>query len=363
MEVAMTEKIFLMILVGLAFLSVPKRLLAQASDKVVILSPRVGAVIDASERDHFRLFPQIKGFARAVVCESPQKTYYARIAFAEPDGEAKDTTVQLEKDYLLTLAEQIDHFEDLEKGVYQMGQQPATLKVVEPQTRVGTKPPELQSDILPFASKAEGLELESFPQVGFGVGLSSYSPDLSGVRDAFTAIEDKYRKQGYSITHHNESLDVGTHFSYNLRIRLSQHFGLIVAAGKSTEGTVTTKIVSASGLYSFRFRDVSWLRPYIGLGICHSQFSTEVHYNSRDRISPVSSYGSYAYLDALSADGGNTGFALLGGVELAPQGSVAIEGYLSYLGIGKLQTTVDNTDQAAVNLSSLIAGARIMIYF
>ena len=51
MEVAMRKKILLAILVGLGFLSVPNTLLAQDSDKVVILSPRVGSVIDAAERE------------------------------------------------------------------------------------------------------------------------------------------------------------------------------------------------------------------------------------------------------------------------------------------------------------------------
>jgi hypothetical protein len=130
-EVAMRKKIFLMILIGLALLSIPKRVLAQDSDKVVILSPRVGSVIDAAERDRYQLFQEIRGFDRAVFLQTSKKTYYAKIMFVRPDGKRRDTTVQYSEDSLLALAQRIDHFEDLKAEKYRTGDQPAKIQLAD----------------------------------------------------------------------------------------------------------------------------------------------------------------------------------------------------------------------------------------
>lgn len=126
----MRKKIFLMILIWLAVLSIPKRVLAQDSNRVVVLSPRVGAVIDSSERDHFHLFQQIKNFHSAMILENPDSTYFAWIVLKEANGNATDTAVWYSKSYLLMLAERINHFEELAEGRYQMGENPATLQGV-----------------------------------------------------------------------------------------------------------------------------------------------------------------------------------------------------------------------------------------
>jgi hypothetical protein len=131
MEVAMRKKIFLMILVGLTLLSIPKRVLAQDSDKVVILSPRVGSVIDAAERERYELFQGIKGFDRAVFLQTPEKTHYAKIMSIGADGARRDTTVQYSEDVLKVLAERIEHFEDLKEKRYHMGDQPTKIELAE----------------------------------------------------------------------------------------------------------------------------------------------------------------------------------------------------------------------------------------
>lgn len=129
----MGKKIFLAMLVGLLFLSGPNSLRGQDSDRVVILSPRVGSVINAVERERYQLFQEIRDFERAVFLQTPEKTYYARIWFKGPDGDRRDTTAQYPENILLKLAEQIDHFEDLKENRYHMGDQPAKIRIVEPE--------------------------------------------------------------------------------------------------------------------------------------------------------------------------------------------------------------------------------------
>ncbi|MGA9363268.1 MAG: hypothetical protein WBW16_02760 [Bacteroidota bacterium] len=127
----MTKRTFLSILVGFASLSVPNKLFAQDSDKVVILSPRVGSVIDAAERQRYELFPEVRGFDRGVFLQTPKKTYYAKVMFVGSDGERRDTTVQYSVDTLLVLAEEIEHFEDLKEKRYHMGDQPGKIELAE----------------------------------------------------------------------------------------------------------------------------------------------------------------------------------------------------------------------------------------
>jgi hypothetical protein len=131
MEVIMRKTILSTILVGLVVLSVPGRLRTQNSDKVVILSLRVGSVIDGAERERYQLFQEIKGFDRAVFLQTPEKTYYAKIMYIEPDGGRRDTTIQYSEDSLSVLAERIDHFEDLKAGKYRMGDQPAEIQLAD----------------------------------------------------------------------------------------------------------------------------------------------------------------------------------------------------------------------------------------
>jgi hypothetical protein len=357
MEVAMRKKTFLMILIGLALVSIPKRVLAQDSDKVVILSPRVGTMIDASERDHFHLFPQIKGFNRAVVYETPGKTYYTVIVSVRPDGTTKQTIVPYREDELLKLAEQIDHFEDLEKGTYQMGQQHATLRVVGRQGQVV----EQQSDLLPFALKTNESPLESFPQLGVGVGISASSLDPGGIAVAFNAIEQKYRNQGYTINHQSLNLNSPTQFKCNLTLRFSQSFALLVDVGRSFETELELKTVSASALYRFTVFKQRWFRPFVGGGIAFSRFSFEKKYG--ERISPIRPGGDYDYLESVSAEGGNTGLMLASGADLVLSPSGVFSVYLNYLASSTAEATVSGIQHASVKFGGLVPGARLSIYF
>ena len=351
----MTNKISILILLGLSFLSISNRVLAQDSDKVVILSPRVGAVIDASEREYFHLFPDIKGFVRAVVYQTPQKTYHAKIVLTERNGEARDTTVQCQENYLLTLAEQTDHFEGIEKGIYQMGQQPATLKLFEPRTQVATTPPDLQPDLLPFAAQAGEFEPETYPDWGFGVGLSTYSPDFGGLNAAFAAIEHKYRNQGYSVPHVTLGFDASSCLWYNIKIRFSRSLGLLLEVGTAINGDTAHvfRAVSATGLYHFEVFKISWLRPYVGAGLGRYHLEVTQDYKnvgpSRDLV--------------VFVEGGNTGFHAVAGVELSPRGAPSLSLYAKYLFIPTVETTTTAGVKANVDLSSMVAGAGISFYF
>jgi hypothetical protein len=249
-----------------------------------------------------------------------------------------------------------NHFEELEAGKYRMGQDPATLQVVEPQVE------EKVTDLLPSAAEVGYVEKESYPDLGFGIGLSTYSPDFSGLSSAFTAIEDKYRKQGYTIQHHDSNFDVSP-LLWNIKIRFSYAFALLLETGKSLRNDVEFKAVSASLLYHFQPFEKAWFRPYVGAGISSYHFSVERKYGPPDRISPVDSIGSYRYLDVITSEGGNIGLMVMGGIELATLGEFGLSIYGNYSLIPAIETTTTGSEKATVKFSGFVAGVRITIYF
>lgn len=129
----MTLRTSFTIVVGLTLFTMSNKLVAQDDDNVVILSPRVGAVIDAKERERFQLFEGIPGFASAIIHQTAKGTYYADILFTSPDGREGHMTLRYPEtegeSYLSKLAERIDHFEDLAAGRYQIGEKPVRLRV------------------------------------------------------------------------------------------------------------------------------------------------------------------------------------------------------------------------------------------
>jgi len=127
----MKEKIGYRTYVCLVLLLVALPVPAQEKDKVVILSPRVGAVIDSTERSRFQVLPAVRDFVKAVIFQTPSGIYYVQITVLDSGGKERVIRLYYPEEYLQRTAEQIEHFEELNAGTYQMGQQPATLRVVE----------------------------------------------------------------------------------------------------------------------------------------------------------------------------------------------------------------------------------------
>lgn len=62
--------------------------LAEDKEKVIVISEKVGEVIDAEERERFGLWPAIKGFKSAVFLQLSDGSYVAEVTY-EKDGEEK----------------------------------------------------------------------------------------------------------------------------------------------------------------------------------------------------------------------------------------------------------------------------------
>lgn len=69
---------------------------AKNKEKVIVISERVGEVIDAEERERFGLWPEIKGFKSAIFLQLPDGSYVAEITYEENGEEKKARTPQNE---------------------------------------------------------------------------------------------------------------------------------------------------------------------------------------------------------------------------------------------------------------------------
>ncbi len=107
----MESRRFLIALAACASLALGGRTNAQDSLNIVVVSPRVGAVIDAGERDYYRLFTQVQRFGWAVVLKGDDPDYMVYIMDFPRDGDRSDTILHYNKNQVVRIAQKIDYFE------------------------------------------------------------------------------------------------------------------------------------------------------------------------------------------------------------------------------------------------------------
>jgi hypothetical protein len=260
---------------------------------------------------------------------------------------------------------------------YKTRRKPATPAIFEPEKLTVSEkkegPVAVGSDLLPFATESDTVQLESFPKVGFGVGLSSYSPDIGRLGSIVMAVEQKYRNQGYSIQSRRLTFNTSGFLTYSLKILVSRPVALLFEASSSTAeegkpGNVTFKAVSGSILYHAQFSSLPWLRPYVGVGVARYRVSlgnNTAIYGTENRISPVNSNGSYTYLSSITITGNKaqTGVSFSAGIELAAGRTVALNLFGTYARIPDVQAVATEGERATLKLSSFQLGARAMLYF
>jgi hypothetical protein len=121
----------LFVTLALFFMGIQAILHAQDSCKVVILGPRVGAIIDKTERDRYKLFQQFPAFESGIVLKGHASSYGVRIEYRDTDGRIRDSILVYSEQALLMVAEKINHFEDLEDGNYRIGTDPSRLQFAD----------------------------------------------------------------------------------------------------------------------------------------------------------------------------------------------------------------------------------------
>ncbi len=122
---------FLKILIAASFVAMVGKSFAQDSLSVVILSPRVGAVIDAKERDRYRLFWDLEQFDSAVVLRNTVGSYVLYVMGMGVRQHSKDTSLSVPALLLFKYSEKIDHINEIENQTYHAGSNFPSLQILK----------------------------------------------------------------------------------------------------------------------------------------------------------------------------------------------------------------------------------------
>jgi uncharacterized membrane protein len=113
--------IFLLLLVLSTLASSSKRSCArQQEGEIIIISEKVGEVIDLEERNKYNLFPDIEGFQSVVFLKLPDGSYLLKVTYLEETtGEEKIKRILRTESSIRQYGSKIDHFENIPAGKYQ----------------------------------------------------------------------------------------------------------------------------------------------------------------------------------------------------------------------------------------------------
>lgn len=388
----MQPRIFICCLMCVAFVSQLARTQNQDSATIVIISPRVGAVIDAEERKQFGMFRSIKNFTSAVFYISSDSTFFCNVTYNTKSG-TQDTVLFYIKILIHVLAEKINHYEDLVTGKYTIGDDPAQLEtikgeVIQPdmeyyrkntpmkiaqhndgisvsgkksnvkrniysinETYVSPKDP----DILPLAEKYEsGKEIEevdAYPKSSFGYGISTFSPDLSGLDAAFNAIENRYRNSTNRISRLSPEFTIRSIPWYTFRVNISKSLSFLIETANKNDDVNECKAISFSLVYQFNTEEGEIFHYFIGWGIGQYSISGNVYYNN--------DIDSVSYLEKIAYEGGTTAYSLLGGVDLNLSSSLRINAFIKIISASAIETTLEEGIKATLLFGGISVGGSV----
>ena len=375
------RSLLILVSVGFAYSLVS----AQDSAKAIILSPRIGAVLNRQERDYFQILMRVDDFESAVFYQSADKRCFAKISLRPKLGHPKDTTIFYPVGFLINISEKIDHYEDLQEGKYHMGTQPSFVSFQLDTTSARffvngalAFPLDTSSALslglaggwrdekLPFADNANKYFLDDFPDWGVGFGYSAYFADLSGITSALTRVENRYRNLGYDILSNSLNTHVSPLRLIDLKIRFSSSFGALCEAGKAIgSDNVLMEWFSASLLYRFQTFKETRLFPFVGAGITVVYLSADQNYDNR--ISPVDTLNQYTtqytQLESVSVSASEAGLSITAGADWDYQNTLSISPYVTLSAFPTMEAQLSDGTLVDLHLSSIVLGIRGTIYF
>jgi hypothetical protein len=316
------NRLSLLLLLWCPFASTTAQLIGGVdSTRVVILSDRVGPVIDLQEREQYRLFLQINGFVHAVVLQLPDTTFVIRFTIAEPGGRERDSLVVYGGPLLRNLAERIEHFEEILAGTYRISERPAVLKlatggavvyptisIVAAPTALSGRPPQgqLPSGPLPLSPSHLLYRERAYPfLLDFGVGIRTFSPDLDGLSQVF---------QG------TPSFSYSPLVTAHVELAVVEMFSVQAEAGTSTSSDGFT--ASVGFVFYVPIPTLRSLRPFIGAALEWCTVS-----------------GSYSGFDMAA---GARGYSVTAGLEFLTKGVVGMDLLCGYAFFSPVSTTISD---------------------
>ncbi len=371
----------------------------QDSIRTVILSPKVGPTIERDERDHYILFQKIDGFLSATFFQIPPQSFFARVKYSPTNSFVRDSVIEYSESFIFMLAEKINHFEELANGKYRMGSDPAKIEIAiakdsslqllqveriisddkpksNMQSHDGTSASHsniaseqeffIYDDVLPFAKDIQQHADETIWSLGFGISYATYSPDYSGINNAFGTIEDKYPNSRSGIRSYNYAWNFSPTLWYQMKIWWKHSLALALNVGSSIEGGGVFNdgyfyfnAVTAEVHYAFKLTGAEYLKPFVGLSIGKYSFEIKRRYDwSFHAGDPTTTF-----LKENRSAGTKFGFNITTGCEILLDPFPSITLFANYISVPINEATNAEGIKATMDLSSFSFGARVMIYF
>jgi hypothetical protein len=260
--------------------------LSSQDRRLLIISPRVGPVVDSLERANYRLFRSIHDFESASYFQAPDSSFWVWVMMKFPNGNVQDSAFEISYRILEQTAERIDHQEELLKRTYVMGSSPEEIyyadgaRVIPPSTdsaKVPVLPRQALDDILPLAPNLAHLSRPRFPTIHLALSIGVAQGNFSGL----TRIIGKVSNVFVPV-----SLNMEVPVSVNPALSFVSGWGF--ALGGAGGGGLTE--FSAAIFYRLNF--YSSFTPIIGFGASQNWYSKSDSLNiSTSLVSPTLVFG------------------------------------------------------------------------
>ena len=212
------------------------------------------------------------------------------------------------------------------------------------------------SDILPFARNEIP---ETFPSVGFAIGLAKPLAGFTTVERAFQNLEDTYRAGGFPVPRAG-AVDLVLMVMPTFKVRLNRWLDVACQMGRSTGPRDELKLMGGlvSGRHTLRADNVSL---FAGLGAGAYGFSFKRDYGAQ--ITAVDSNGGHYRLESLTLRGGGRYWTTAGGLTIRTGKHGAFEVLVQYLGTGDVSTALTRAGDVSLNISGAMIGVSSTIFF
>lgn len=341
--------------------------------KQVLLSEKVGLVIDKAEKTKYQLFYKIKGFTEAVIYSDSTGNYYSIIQSENDSKVKKDTMIYYKEEDIIKLAEQIQFFDEIQNGSHSFGEVTASIitkndivyiVLKEDISKRITKTSQDNKTSFHFYEfpKSNQRNKKNYPDFGFGYSMSYSNIDFSPVTNYVNNVENYLISKGFDVKKSNLNLDNYPVSTLSTFIRLYKDFGLSAEIGlRNIGGFSDFRYFSIYLQYHFRLRNSDWLQPHLALGVKSLRYTISFHYHDYNAEQTE-------YLEEIKSEGESLGFLIKAGtevrmIEFSEASSFVFDVFCKYAFIREQESAEYYGYKTKLNLSNISAGAGIKIYF
>jgi hypothetical protein len=214
------------------------------------------------------------------------------------------------------------------------------------------------SDVFPFANN---VVPESFPSVGFALGVGGCLSSFTSVEAAFHAMEDVYRADGFPVPSARD-VEPGPMVMPTLMVRLNPWLEGRFQMGRAG-GATADRVTLLGGLVSGRvpLSPAGKVSLLAGLGGGSYRFSFVRSYGAR--VSSTDANGGYFELETITLHGGGGYWTAGGGLAVGAFPRGALEARIQYVGTGDVTANTTRAGDVRVNMSGAMLSLSIVSFF